>query len=217
MKAKKRAASRRKLNFAVDREEIEINSDWVQAVMGPLAPEGAAPAGRLFFDAGTNNATEARSATGVEKAPVEETTTVAGYAPVARSGRQPRPKPIRRVTDGLTGGQFAVYSLIFENAVPEQGDAGRGSRLYRGGYADLCRLTGLSKRGVQNIIAGLEDKRVIALAQPPGHHRTETSVYRVWPGEAVVEGWHARGLRFAFGKSKTLSGSATVARFATVA
>src|ERR1043166_2375555 len=33
MKAKKAAPSRRRVSFAVDRDEIEINSDWVEAVM----------------------------------------------------------------------------------------------------------------------------------------------------------------------------------------
>jgi hypothetical protein len=274
MKRKKPAASRQKLNFAVDREEIEINSDWVQAVMGPPVQE---PAAGLFFGPGKNTATDEGSATGevskavaqgaagvkvatgallatgtdiateapcppvvhsspvalsataVELASDAMTTTVdksAGvaiqtsvegpttgvfYSTAARPAtRIARPRPLRRVTDGLTGGQYAVYSLMLDSAAP-----GQGSRVYRGGYADLCRLTGLSKRGIQNVIAGLLEKRAIALSQAPGHHRTQTSVYEVHPPEAVVAGWHARGFRFSFGKSKTLS--STVANFATVA
>src|SRR5690348_9433889 len=33
MKAKKTTPSRRRISFAVDREDIEVNSDWVDAVM----------------------------------------------------------------------------------------------------------------------------------------------------------------------------------------
>src|ERR1043165_7678527 len=42
MKAKKTAPQRRRISFAVDRDEIEVNSDWVEAVMAsptrPAAP-----------------------------------------------------------------------------------------------------------------------------------------------------------------------------------
>ncbi len=93
----------------------------------------------------------------------------------------------------------------------ESGEAQDGAgevRIYRGGYADLCRLTGLSKRGIQNIVGELQEKSVIGIHQAPGYHRTETSAYRVPAASAVVREWHARGWRFALGKSKTLVASA---------
>ena len=45
MKAKKTAPSRRRVSFAVDRDEIEVNSDWVEAVMASpsRSPEPPAP------------------------------------------------------------------------------------------------------------------------------------------------------------------------------
>lgn len=120
-------------------------------------------------------------------------------------------RPLRRVTDGLTPGQYAVYSLMFENADGAEG----GERLYRGGYADIGRLTGLSKRGIQNVIAELQEKSVIRLHRAPGHHRLQTSAYVVPNPEAVLVAWSAQGWRFAFGKSKRLTDGATVALLAT--
>ena len=79
-----------------------------------------------------------------------------------------------------------------------------GGKLFRGGYADLCRLTGMSKRGIQNVIAELQQKSVIQLHTPPGHHRLQTSAYLIPPAAAVLECWAAKGWRYAVGKSKTL-------------
>jgi len=301
MKPRKTAPPRRRVSFAVDRDEIEINSDWVQAVMAspalpvapafrpPVPPVSApeaslppvnTPAERPFFVSGINNATGAElssgerctpveqsatdenktsvaksaavehqatvkqrstvetlapvvniaTGTGLEKPPtpslspsstVAHNTTVAPfatgefYAPVEPAistedhhplRRQGRPRPIRRITDGLTPGQFAVYSLMYEAGNTEEGAApDSGSRIYRGGYADLCRLTGLSKRGIQNIVGELQDKHVIQIHQSPGYHRTETTAYRVPAADTVLRAWMARGLRYATGKSKTLS------------
>lgn len=84
-------------------------------------------------------------------------------------------------------------------------------RIYRGGYADLCRLTGLSKRGVQNVIGELQEKTVIRLHTAPGHHRSQTSIYEVPQPTSVLEKWYATGWRFAAGKSKRLTQGATVA------
>ena len=105
-----------------------------------------------------------------------------------------------RVTDGLTPGQYAVYSLMYEAGEP----AGDSSRIYKGGYADLGRLTGLSKRGIQNIVAELQAKQVITIHQQPGYHRTETSAYLVPEPAAVLRLWFSKGWRRALGKSKTL-------------
>lgn len=304
MKAKKTAPSRRRVSFAVDRDEIEINSDWVDAVMNPVAtpavrrdPSPSAvitfpslpdisdqslstvsappsadsePAEPVFFAPDTNSATGAETATGERCTPVENSAAVDNLAPVAQStpvadessvergatvaelatverlatveslesGRNspvgarssvaenatvehtatdeeystgalststkdhriPRPRPILRVTDGLTPGQYAVYSLMYEAG---QGTAD-ASRIYKGGYADLCRLTGLSKRGIQNIVAELQAKQVIRIHQQPGYHRTETSAYLVPDPEAVLHIWFANGRRHALGKSKLL-------------
>jgi hypothetical protein len=88
----------------------------------------------------------------------------------------------------------------------EAGDAAEGlARIYKGGYADLGRLTGLSKRGIQNVVAELQAKEVIRLHQHPGYHRTETSAYLVPDPDTVLRGWFARGWRHALGKSKTLT------------
>jgi hypothetical protein len=237
MKPKKSA--RPKLNFAVDRSEIEISSDWVEAVMGPAGggSESRAAQGPLFFGRQENNATVSAPATvaipapGLQPAAVDVPTTVAGSAPIEVTAtvanalpdlpaafleaealpprtrsRIARPRAIRRITDGLTPGQFAVYSLMYQAGEPAEA----GARLYRGGYADLCRLAGLSKRGIQNVIAELQRKTAISVHQSPGYHRTQTSVYRVHAPEAVLSDWASRGLRYALGKSKTLTNRATV-------
>ena len=258
----KTSKPRKKLSFAVDRDEIDISTEWVNAVMGPAGAAASPPREPVFFAPKANNATgaetatEAGSSTGAENPTVEkkatdgqsatpavvDQATVAVLAPVEESApvektveagqstvanftaveddapvvdiatvapaRKPRPRPIRRVTDGLTTGQYAVYSLMFEHGA---GEGGAGERLYRGGYADLCALTGLSKRGIQNVVGELQQKGVIWRKQMPGHHRTETSSYAVPAPEAVVSAWLARGVRFAFGKSKTLRNTATVA------
>ncbi len=290
MKAKRTAPPRRRVSFAVDRDEIEINSDWVDAVMSPVtasAPRDAAPlvpflapppiaspapdaAEAVFFATDENTATGAESATdeqctsvendsAVDKvtpvaqitavenessveqaATVEVSTTVADGATIedaaanpvsarrtntsveqnttvvhsatdefistgersisTRDHRRPRPRPILRVTDGLTPGQYAVYSLMYQ--------AGEGTgasfRIYKGGYADLGRLTGLSKRGIQNIVAELQAKQVIRIHQQPGYHRSETSAYLVPDPDSVLHTWFGNGWRHALGKSKNL-------------
>jgi hypothetical protein len=248
-KPKKPAQSRHKLSFAVDRDEIEINSDWVEAVMGPPLPQEPA-----FFSPKEKTATVCESATaevfatgpvadlataehdatveaitpvkdsatGVGEdpaaapaascAPDDHVATVEGFseAPTPRR-RLPRPRPIRSITDGLTPGQYTVYSLMYAQG---QDDLDAESRLYAGGYADLCRLAGLSKRGIQNVIAELQAKSIIAIHRAPGYHRAQTSVYRVLSPDRALALWRQLGLRFALGKSKRLTTSATVAVFA---
>ena len=113
-----------------------------------------------------------------------------------------RPRPIRRITDGLTPGQYTVYRLMYEAAE----GAGESPRIYTGGYADLRRLTGLSKRGIQNIVAELQSKQVLLVHQRPGYHRTQTTSYAVPDAENVLQIWAANGWRTAIGKSKTLTG-----------
>jgi len=272
MKAKKTAPSRRRVSFAVDRDEIEINSDWVAAVMTspvvpfPAPPDPAPPSvseGDIFFAPCENTATDAESATGArctsvengaavdQVAPVAQITAVENQAPVendaavaelatvegnlpaemetepdlpvehiatvadiatgagyatgaeyasTKAHRLPRPRPIHRVTDGLTPGQYAVYSLMYEAGE----GTGAHSRIYKGGYADLGRLTGLSKRGIQNIVAELQAKKALQIHQQPGYHRTETSAYLVPDPESLLHSWGANGWRHAYGKSKIL-------------
>ncbi len=84
-----------------------------------------------------------------------------------------------------------------------EGQSGN-SRIYKGGYADLGRLTGLSKRGIQNIVGELQAKQVIRIHQQPGYHRTETSAYLVPDPDSVLRAWFANGWRHALGKSKIL-------------
>ena len=112
-----------------------------------------------------------------------------------------RRRPIVRVTDGLTPGQYAVYSLMYEAGESAAG----GTRIYKGGYADLARLTGLSKRGVQNVVAELQAKLVIRIHQQPGYRRTETSAYAVPDSDGVLRRWFSQGWRHALGKSKVLT------------
>src|SRR6185437_9535604 len=206
MKPKKATPSKPKLNFAVDRSEFDISSDWVQAVMAqPSLPRQEVP----FFSSDANNATGAPSTTdaacatderfapvaatnpGINPAAVDKEATVADSATVAAkpisdaagarlpidygsavannsTDRKWHLRPLRRVTDGLTPGQFAVYSLMLQDADSVEG----GEAMYRGGYADLVRLTGLSKRGIQNVISELQEKGVIRLHTAPGHHRS---------------------------------------------
>lgn len=292
--ARKSAKSRHKLSFAVDRSEIDISSDWVEAVMeGPAtnparvpgrdpspAPAPAAlpkndvnppfsisekntatvePVATVVDSAPVEinatvdsnssvannaavekNATAAENTTGAlfevpdgatvvntatvqvespytatveDKAtvdkpatvaintPVELDATVENPATVESSKRTVRLRPIQRITDGLTPGQYSVYSLMYERGEDKDG---KGTRLFRGGYVDLVRLTGLSKRGIQNVIAELQAKTVIGIHQAPGYHRSQTTVYEVPAEQMVIERWFAKGLRYASGKSKNL-------------
>ena len=132
--------------------------------------------------------------------------TVVNNATVA-ARRTVRLRPIQRITDGLTPGQFSVYSLMFE-----RGEARPQTtlRLFRGGYVDLVRLTGLSKRGIQNVIAELQAKSVITIHQAPGYHRSQTTVYEVPAEQTILDRWFSKGLRYASGKSKNLVTIATV-------
>lgn len=280
MKSVSKARSKHKLSFAVNREDIDISSDWVQAIMQPAsAPKSLREGGKAIVDEKTatvaesatvavsatvenpataaNNPTEENNATVenkttvekkatgarfggrfiatvadnatvavcgapsssalppgkavvriekpatvVEKATVAENATVAlSKHPATTPARMLRLRPIRRVTDGLTPGQYAVYSLMYERGEEAIGSA---TRIYRGGYLDICRLTGLSKRGVQNVIAALQAKAVIGIEQAPGHHKSQTTIYRVASEQQVLESWFALGLRYAAGKSKNL-------------
>ena len=81
---------------------------------------------------------------------------------------------------------------------------GESDRLYSGGYQDLCTLTGLSKRGIQNIIGELQEKSVLTLERPPGHHRSEVSVYRVPSERSVLQRWYDAGYRYVAGKGRVL-------------
>lgn len=242
MKAPKQTRSRHKLSFAVDRAEIDISSDWVQAVMDARATAVDAKTATVASLATAEkkatvaeNATVAKNATaaniatgallgGMESATVAKDSTVAGPLAVAdtatvvhtatvapKTQRSFRLRPIRRITDGLTPGQFAVYSLLFEKGEPDE----QPGRLFRGGYLDICLLTGLSKRGVQNVVAELQAKQALAIHQSPGYHRSQTTVYRVPPEDAVLEAWFARGWLYAVGKSKALANIATVVPSAT--
>jgi hypothetical protein len=159
-----------------------------------------------------NAATVAIDATVSLSATHQAELRVADHATVVHnSPRTWKLRPLRRITDGLTPGQYAVYSLMFANNDAEEG----GERLYRGGYADLGRLTGLSKRGIQNVIGELQEKAVIRLHTAPGHHRLQTSAYVVPKPDSVLATWFARGWRFAIGKSKRLTDGTTVALLAT--
>jgi hypothetical protein len=223
---------RHKLSFAVDRTEIDISSDWVQAVMQPPSlPSVAGSEPKVnsgAMEAATveqnppvvENATVTDNTTGalfghsynatVEiNSSVEQSTTVEKNPTVEglQQRRTLRLRPIRQIMDGLTPGQQLVYERMFEKAEP---DLASGRRLFRGGYIDLVRLTGLSKRGIQNVVAELQDKSVITLHQAPGYHRSQTSVYEVAPKQVVLERWFAQGLRYATGKSKRLLNIATV-------
>jgi hypothetical protein len=159
----------------------------------------------------TDNATVEVSATVEENATVADSATV--EMPVA-ARRTFRLRPIQRITDGLTPGQYAVYSLMFE-----QGESapGQGSRHFRGGYVDLVRLTGLSKRGIQNVVAELQTKLVITISQAPGYHKSQSTTYEVASEETVLRRWRAQGFQYAVGKSKDLVNIATVANNSTVA
>ncbi len=154
------------------------------------------------------NAPVVKTVAVINDPPVDENATVINPAAVANNAsRLWKLRPLRRITDGLTPGQYAVYSLMLESCETTEG----GEQLYRGGYADLGRLTGLSKRGIQNVIGELQEKAVIRLHTAPGHHRMQTSAYLVPRPESVLQTWYGRGWRYAVGKSKKLTDGSTVA------
>ena len=218
MNPKKSPRQRPRLSFAVDRDEIDISSDWVEAVMESPAPPFVEQPPFLAPETKTatvaNIATVEATSTVEVSATVEVTSTVEVSATVAvlrsRPGRSFRPRLIRHLGDGLTGGQLNVYSAMHSRAALEN-----GVRLYKGGYSDLCAQTGLSKRGIQNVISELLAKAVVTRHQPPGYHRSQMTIYRVLSEEEILMGWQSRGLRYAVGKSKTLTNRATVALQAT--
>ncbi len=180
------------LSSPVDHDVTGANSAVVEA---PVAATGAQIA--TVAETVASVIALERTDGGREIAPVVNTAT----------GRFWRMRPLRRITDGLTPGQYSVYSLMLTDAQSE----GAEDRIYRGGYADLCRLTGLSKRGIQNVIAELQEKSVIRLHTAPGHHRLQTSAYVVPDPDVVLAAWFKLGWRFALGKSKRLTDGATVA------
>jgi hypothetical protein len=188
------------LNAPVDKDTTGANSAPVATI--EKAPEIAVATDDKNATV-ANNATRRPAAGSSPNPPAMNGATVVNNA----SDRIWKKRPLRRITDGLTPGQFAVYSLMFSNGESGQG----GERLYRGGYADLGRLTGLSKRGIQNVVADLQQKTAIQLHTLPGHHRSQTSAYLVPSPEAVLAGWLARGWKFSEGKSKRLVNGATVA------
>jgi len=255
MKGKDSPRKRNKLSFVVDRDEIDINSDWVSAVLRSPAEEdniahrseNSPPPGRADISYGEKHATVASlspvennttkavkdnatdkqhatvagfasvvlSTTGAKNLSVVKTATVVknvkdatvelaatvGKTAIPEPRRHPKPRPIRSILDGLTPGQFTVYSLMWRKGGP----CGEGKRLYGGGYRALCDLTGMSKRGIQNVVAELQDKGPLSIHQAPGYHRTQFSVYEVLGEEQVLQLWRQRGYQYAFGKAKTLS------------
>jgi len=150
-------------------------------------------------------ATVEEDGTGLDHSTVEPHTSVAlsttdaGYTNrTSPEYRRPKAKPLRSVADGLTPGQLLVYTQMYAKG------EGQGTRFYRGGYQSLCALTGLSKRGLQNVIGELQAKSVVSIETAPGHKPTQVSVYRVRPEGEVLQFWHAAGLRFVIGKGKVL-------------
>lgn len=238
-----------KLSFVVDREEIDINSDWVSAVLRSPGKGESAPvsANNTTVEQKTTDkllstvvqttpveqsdpveqistvekhSTDERDNSVVNSPPVVEIATVAPpngqgkvehiatvESPATLKSRKNRPRLIRSILDGFTPGQFTVYSLMWQKGE----DSGAGNRLFAGGYRALCDLTGMSKRGVQNVIAELQEKQAISIHQAPGYHRSQFSVYQVLSEEHVLRIWRSRGYQYAVGKGKTLTSDATVA------
>jgi hypothetical protein len=234
MKSKRTAPSRRRVSFAVDRDDIDVNSDWVEAVMAlPVAATAETPTTSQTTPLPAENSPleattvedkesdaisttvpeiipEAHNATGLrEEALRRDALTVArdtaDSATAAQNAspllRKPKLRILNRITDGLTPGQLAVYRVMYDEGESSEDHA----RIYRGGYADLGRLTGMSKRGIQNVVGELQAKQVIRIHRKPGHHRTETSAYIVPDAERVLETWLSKGWRHAAGKSKVLT------------
>lgn len=216
-------------SFAVDRDEIDISSDWVAVVVRTPAQQTATveentpvvditPVADLatVVDSSTvatcstvapattveTAATVENSATAREGETVATFSTVAEFStvPLSLHPRTPRPRSVSKITDGFTAGQFTVYTLMYQAGTADED----GSRLYRGGYNDLRLLTGLSKRGLQNVVAELQEKKALRLHQAPGYHRVQTSVYRVLGENQVLAEWRASGWRYALGKGKRL-------------
>ena len=200
------------INNATDASSTTAEDNQTVVETAPEAVSTCVAESETVADSATGRSIETATVANIATHfPVEYNPPVANSATVVTLRPPWKLRPLRRVTDGLTPGQYAVYSLMFENADGTEG----GERLYRGGYADIGRLTGLSKRGIQNVIAELQEKSVIRLHRAPGHHRLQTSAYVVPNPEAILASWSAQGWRFAFGKSKRLTDGATVALLAT--
>lgn len=222
MSEKRRRRSPEKPKFAVDREELGISSGWAEQYRppapAPATSTDAAGGGDKCVKLRTSDelyATEDTPATAELYGTAQRHSTVEIDAPVSdntapaatpeaqhdttvplRSPDRGRRKPLRRVADGLTPAELAIYNVMLREQTPEG--------LYRGGYNDLCQLTGLSKRGVQNSIAELREKGAITIDKSPGHHRSEVSVYKVATERQILESWHEAGHREVIGRGRIL-------------
>ena len=216
MKRKKpEATAHRKLSFSVNREDIETRSDWASAVIDQCRPSGAAPDPASNPDAVAgdeaatvaNHAIQVRDSSGstvtapnVESQAPDADVATAAQCATAAVGSVKGLRPLRHLADGLTPGQFTLYTLMYERGL----ETGEGSRLFRAGYAELGRLSGLSKRGIQNIVDALEQKSAVSVETAPGYRRSETTAYRVYSGSRIVQKWHEHGYWYVLPKGRQL-------------
>jgi hypothetical protein len=134
-------------------------------------------------------------------ATVANETTVVFLATVQTVASLPvNAKPIHTAMSALTPGQWLVYRALLEAGQQDR----NGRTLFEGGYHDLCRRTGMSKRGVQNVIAELQAKGAVERYRLPGHHRSQPTVYQIWPEPVLLRRWSEAGYSHVLGKSRIL-------------
>jgi hypothetical protein len=104
--------------------------------------------------------------------------------------RRIRLRPVRRIQDGLTPGEFLLLTEMFKAAVAQ---AGSKDRILQGaGYRTLSEKTSQDPKTVKRNRISLAGKFCI---EPIGQNTfTEAAQYRIFHFDTILAAWHRRGL-----------------------
>ena len=117
----------------------------------------------------------------------QTTVAMSNHIWVSEDGAYVPPKKVRRIDsalDALSAAEQSVYEFL-------AGLQAEGREVAQAGYDLIMKRTGLSKKTVQRIIDKLIDKDFIAIEIPADIYRRTSTVYRVFPYDAVLAR-HAR-------------------------
>lgn len=120
---------------------------------------------------------------------------------VKTKGNQPNARKIGRVQDGLSLGEWAVYSALYEAGKPKQGQTVWKVQI---GYHGISTLAGrLAPTNVRLNLRSLIEKGVVEITN--GHTEGKAKTYAVYSYEAILAKWQSRGLTHVIkGKGATL-------------